>query len=243
MESSGDAAVEVVKAASAIVIDKNADAKMVLAKKNFFICYPVPRSHADYKSGHSPATEGAEVRLIESPISTITIAVLTSACAVWSITATARVLPHSQFHGTPLSIGFPSGFTVSRSSACPHFAQAIDFIMALPRRLHSTSVSQLPVSASVLKANRYSSVFGTGVCPMAITSEGCGRMVAGKMMERLLNGKWRELLGRYIFGTKARSPPPDFHRSATAPSAGGPGRGKSGAGVGNSVGNNVGNKK
>ena len=166
MESSGDAAVEVVKAASAIVIDKNADAKMVLAKKNFFICYPVPRSHADYKSGHSPATEGAEVRLIESPISTITIAVLTSACAVWSITATARVLPHSQFHGTPLSIGFPSGFTVSRSSACPHFAQAIDFILASPHMINSNSVRQPPVSASVLNKNRYLSVCRTGVCPM-----------------------------------------------------------------------------
>jgi hypothetical protein len=27
-----------------------------------------------------------------------------------------------------------------------------------------------------------------------------GRQSAGKMMERLSNRKWRELLGRYIFG-------------------------------------------
>lgn len=47
MESTGACVVEVVRAASAIVIDKNADAKMVLAKKSFFICYLVPRTHAD----------------------------------------------------------------------------------------------------------------------------------------------------------------------------------------------------
>jgi hypothetical protein len=54
VESTGACVVEVEKAASAIVIDKNADAKMVLAKKSFFIYYPVPRNHADYKSGHFP---------------------------------------------------------------------------------------------------------------------------------------------------------------------------------------------
>ena len=37
---------------------------------------------------------------------------------------------------------------------------------------------------------------------MAIASEGCGTIVATKMMERLSNRKSRELLGRYIFGTK-----------------------------------------
>jgi hypothetical protein len=51
VESTGACVVEVVKAASAIVIDKNADAKMVLAKKSFFINYLVPRTHAGYKSG------------------------------------------------------------------------------------------------------------------------------------------------------------------------------------------------
>jgi hypothetical protein len=67
VESAGACVVEVVKAASAIVIDKNADAKMVLAKKSFFIYYLVPRTHADYKSGHFPAAEEAECRLIKSP--------------------------------------------------------------------------------------------------------------------------------------------------------------------------------
>jgi hypothetical protein len=56
VESTEASVVVVVKAASAIVIDKKADAKMVLANKSFFIYYLVPRTHAGYKSGHFPAT-------------------------------------------------------------------------------------------------------------------------------------------------------------------------------------------
>ena len=121
---------------------------------------------------------------VESLVSSIAIAFLTSSCALQSQTATARVLPHWQFHRIALPRWMPSGWTVSRSSTFPHFAQAIDFIMASPHGIHSNSVRRPPVSASVLNANRSLSVCRTGVCPMAGASEGYGTMVSDDMRER-----------------------------------------------------------
>jgi hypothetical protein len=51
---------EVVKAASANGMDRNADANMQLAKKSFLISHLAPRTHADYKSSYFPTAEGAE---------------------------------------------------------------------------------------------------------------------------------------------------------------------------------------
>src|SRR5512141_1701302 len=66
--------------------------------------------------------------------------------------------------------------TVYRSYTCPHFAQEKDFTIASPSINHSNSVRQPPVSASVRNANRYLSVCGTGVCPMA--GRGAGGFVS-----------------------------------------------------------------
>ena len=63
MKISGASVVEVVKLASANVMNRNADAKMQIANKRFLISHHLPRTHADYKCGHFPATDGAECRL------------------------------------------------------------------------------------------------------------------------------------------------------------------------------------
>ena len=60
MKISGASVVEVEKAASANVMDRNADANMQLAKISFLISHLAPRTHADYKSSYFPTAEGAE---------------------------------------------------------------------------------------------------------------------------------------------------------------------------------------
>lgn len=58
--SPGDAVVEVVKAASANGMDRNADANMQLAKISFLITHLAPRTHADFKNIYSPTAEVAD---------------------------------------------------------------------------------------------------------------------------------------------------------------------------------------
>ncbi|MGB5196924.1 MAG: hypothetical protein WBN64_07640 [Candidatus Deferrimicrobium sp.] len=52
--------VEVVKAASANGMDRNADANMQLAKISFLITHLAPRTHADFKNIYSPTAEVAD---------------------------------------------------------------------------------------------------------------------------------------------------------------------------------------
>lgn len=66
MKISGASVVEVVKPASANVMNRNADAKMQMTKISILNSHQVPRTRADYDSGHSPATGGAECRLFHS---------------------------------------------------------------------------------------------------------------------------------------------------------------------------------
>jgi hypothetical protein len=59
-------AAEALSAAVAKVTNRIADPKMQMSKKRLLISDYLTRTRADYDSGHSPATEGAECRLFHS---------------------------------------------------------------------------------------------------------------------------------------------------------------------------------